>query len=199
MFLDPSVIAMLFAKSVPFEALRILIVDDNAYMRTLIKQVLRSFEVRAVEEAADQCEALLVLRSFHPDLVLVERELKPLDGIDFAKRLRRCPEPIDRTVPIIMISADATRCTVLAARDAGINEFLVQPMRAASLRSRIQAAIERPRPLVETAAYCGPCRRRTRHDYEGPDRRAREQEVTTHPLLSQEEINALMRPEEAFA
>lgn len=193
------VTAMPVATATRFEFLHILIIDDNPHMRSLIKQVLRSFEVRSIREATNGDEGLLVLRAFHPDLVIVRMEAEPLGGIALSKRIRGCSGNIDRTVPIILISGDRTRGTVLAARDAGINEFLLHPICAAGLRSRVQSVIDKPRPFVAAAAYCGPCRRRRRLEYEGPDRRTGEPDPFADPLLSQEEINALMQPEVAIA
>jgi len=61
---------------------------------------------------------------------------------------------------------------VRQARDAGTNEFLAKPVSANAILTRLLAVIEHPRPFVRTKVYFGPCRRRrTRDEYEGPERR----------------------------
>ena len=58
-----------------------------------------------------------------------------------------------------------------AARDAGVNEFVVKPFSAQGLFTRIQAVIEKPRPFVKVSGYFGPDRRRRRRPFEGEERR----------------------------
>ena len=70
-----------------------------------------------------------------------------------------------------MLTGFSERARILAARDSGINEYLLKPVSAKMLYSRIRAVIEQPRRLVKTKTYFGPDRRRGEQDFEGPDLR----------------------------
>jgi DNA-binding response OmpR family regulator len=75
-------------------------------------------------------------------------------------------------VPIIMITGHTEKENILAARDAGVTEFLAKPITAQSLFNRIAEIVERPRAFVRAEGYFGPDRRRrTLENYAGPWRR----------------------------
>lgn len=139
--------------------LRALIVDDNVHMRDLLKRLLGSRGVRYVEEAVDGGSALKMLASTKFDLVLLDLEMKPVDGIEFTRAIRAAPGQA-ATIPIIMVSGHADLKHVRQARDAGVNEFLVKPVTPKSLFDRIHDIFERPRAFVSSAGYNGPERRR---------------------------------------
>jgi DNA-binding response OmpR family regulator len=107
------------------------------------------------------------------DIAFVDFKLGGLDGLDFCKRIRLDPRCPNRYLPIIMITAYSERKRVIEALNAGVDEFLVKPVRAIDVANRVNAVIERRRPFVETQDYFGPDRRRhadPRH--KGPWRRA---------------------------
>jgi len=170
--------------------LSFLIVDANEFMRSLIMREIKAHarEVRAADNGA---EALKILRGYSPDVVFVDWEMEPVDGLEFVKRVRDPKESPNPYVRIIMVSAVAERQRVLAAWGAGIDEFLVKPVSAADLLGRIRKVIETPRPFIRVDTYCGPDRRRPRLPYDGPERRS---EIQQAQQLTQEEINALMNP-----
>ena len=170
--------------------LSFLIVDGSEFMRSLIKRGVKA-HAREIREAANGAEALRIMRAYCPDIVLVDWEMNPVDGLEFVKRVRdpkKSPFPFAR---IIMISAVAERQRVLDAWGAGIDEFLIKPVSATDLLGRVRKVIDNPRPFIRVATYCGPDRRRPRLPYDGPDRRSETQEAHQ---LTQEEINALMSP-----
>jgi DNA-binding response OmpR family regulator len=170
--------------------LSFLIVDDNEFMRSLIKREVKA-HAREIRDAADGAEALKILRGYAPDVVFVDWEMEPIDGLEFVKRVRDPKESPNPFLRIIMVSAVAERQRVLAAWGAGIDEFLVKPVSAADLLGRIRKVIDTPRPFIRVDTYCGPDRRRPRLPYDGPERRSSIQEAQQ---LTQEEINALMHP-----
>ena len=150
-----------------------LILDDNAHMRGLVRVILTSFGVREIEEAADSNEAFAMVVRGEFDIVFVDFKLGGLDGVDFCRRIRRDPASPNRYMPLVMITAYSERSRVLDAINAGVDEFLVKPVRAVDVANRVNAVIERRRPFVACADYFGPDRRR-RDDprHRGPWRRA---------------------------
>lgn len=153
-------------------ALHVLVVDDNAHMRSIVVAILRGIGIGTVKEAADGADALEVMRSGVPDIVICDLNMDPIDGLDFSKMVRTAPDSPFPFVPIIMMTGHTERSKVAAARDAGINELLAKPISARTLMDRIVAVIDKPRSFVKTSSYTGPCRRRTESkDFAGPWRR----------------------------
>ena len=155
------------------ESVSALILDDNAHMRGLVRVILASFGMRRIEEAADCNEALAHVVGGDIDIAFVDFKLSGLDGIDFCKRIRLDPDSPNRYLPLVMITAYSERRRVIDAINAGVDEFLVKPVRAVDVANRVNAVIERRRPFVQCPGYFGPDRRR-RDDprHKGPWRRA---------------------------
>jgi len=155
------------------ESVSALILDDNAHMRGLLRVILAGFGMRRIEEAATCMEAMAIVAAGDIDIAFVDFKLSGADGIEFCKHIRRGPNSPDTWLPIIMITAYSERSRVLDAVNAGVDEFLVKPVRAVDVANRVNAVIERRRPFVDIPGYFGPDRRR-RDDprYKGPWRRA---------------------------
>ena len=155
-----------------FEVLRVLIVEDNQHMRSLLRTLLNSIGIREIQEAGNGAAALEVLREKPCDLVLSDLAMKPMDGIDFTREIRQSPRSANPFMPIIMITGHTEKQRVETARDAGVTEFLAKPITPQSLFSRIAQIVEYPRPFVRCDTYFGPDRRRKTLDhYPGPWRR----------------------------
>lgn len=155
------------------ESLQILLVDDNQHMRAIVAAILKGAGVGHTYEVNDGSEALRVLRERSIDLAIVDFNMFPVDGVEFTRLVRNSPDSVNPYLPIIMMTGHAERTRVCEARDAGVTEFIVKPVTANSVLSRLQAVIFRPRPFVKSEAYAGPCRRRiTDPRFAGPFRRA---------------------------
>ncbi len=155
-----------------FENLKILVVEDNQHMRILLRSLLNSLGVRDVQEAANGAAALNLIRDKKCDLILTDLAMQPLDGLDLTREIRTSEHSANPFVPIIMITGHTEKHRVMAARDAGVTEFLAKPITAQSLFSRIAEIVERPRAFVRAEGYFGPDRRRrTLENYAGPWRR----------------------------
>jgi PleD family two-component response regulator len=164
------------ASEINLEEIKILVVDDNAFMRSLVRQLLKALGAREIFEASDGQEGYEVARQVKPDIALVDWVMEPEDGIQFVKNVRSAEDSPNRLMPIIMVSGYSEESRVLAARDAGANEFVVKPLSATSLFTRIQWVVENPRRFVTTDTYFGPDRRRKDVPFKGEDRRVSDQE-----------------------
>ena len=164
-------------------ALQILLVDDNAHMRTIATAVLKSAGIRKVIEASDGGAGLQMLRDHAIDLAIVDYNMFPLDGVEFTRLVRNSPDSPNPYLPIIMMTGHAGRQRVYEARDAGVTEFLAKPITAKAVLDRIQSVIWKPRPFVRTEGYFGPDRRRvTAAGYRGPWRRASDAAIEAVPI-----------------
>jgi CheY-like chemotaxis protein len=161
----------------PFEKLRVIVVDDNMHMRALLRGLLQSLGIHDVVETSDGGQAFAIMRDFKPDIVLTDLSMQPVDGIEFTRMVRTRKDSPNPYIPIIMVTGHTERSRVEAARDAGVNEFIVKPITAKNLTARITTIVERPRPFVRGESYVGPDRRRRKDDdREGPWRRSDDKE-----------------------
>ena len=150
---------------------KFLVVEDNPFMKDLLRQILRTLGWMQIVEASNGAEGYELFTQMSPDIVLLDWQMEPMDGLELTKIIRAKESP-NRYVPIIMITAFSEIARVTLARDVGVNEILVKPIAATSLFTRIRAVIERPRLFVEAETYFGPDRRRRADpNYKGEDRR----------------------------
>lgn len=152
--------------------LRVLVVDDNAHMRSLVATVLKAFGMREVEFAKEGTEAIDKLEATEFDLMITDLVMAPLDGITLTRMIRKGEARISPYLPIIVMTGHTDRQNVFEARDAGVTEIVAKPITPKALYERIVAIIEKPRPFVRAKGYTGPCRRRIKKDWY-PDERER--------------------------
>lgn len=155
-----------------FSQLRILLVDDNDFFRQVMSQILLSLGVRHLKYEKDPEKGLEFATNFPLDLIFVDWVMTPLNGLNFIRKIRQNPDNINALTPIIMTTSYSTAGCVVRARDAGSNAFLMKPITAKSVSRCIAQIIEKPRPFIRTATYCGPDRRFKIDTFEGEDRRA---------------------------
>jgi CheY-like chemotaxis protein len=160
-----------------FDRLKVLVVDDNLHMRTLVSAVLHAFGITTVWEAKSAEDAWTILTEKRCDLVFVDWVMDGMSGLEFTKNIRSAKDSPNQFVPIVMVTGHTSLQRVHAARDAGVNEFLAKPVSSKSVLARLISVIENPRPFVRTKSYFGPCRRRRRIEYHGPERRTEESEL----------------------
>jgi CheY-like chemotaxis protein len=156
-----------------FSSLRVLIVDDNPFMRRLLREVLvaLNFHPDRAWFAADGEDALRAMRDRRFDLIICDINMKPMDGKQFTKHVRMDSESEDPYVPIIICTGHAEIEHIREARDAGASEVLRKPITVRNLYERIRSIVEKPRPFIRSDDYHGPDRRRQDLPFKGPDRR----------------------------
>jgi two-component system chemotaxis response regulator CheY len=158
---------------VRYDLLKILVVDDNHYMRVLLAEILRAIGVKEIYEANDGAEGLQMMRDHAIDVVMTDLSMQPLDGIDFVRLLRNSPDSPNQLAPVIMITGHSTYQRVNEAREAGVNEFLAKPLTARGVIERLHQVVDNPRPFIRSEDYFGPDRRRRQDpSWVGPWRRA---------------------------
>jgi two-component system, chemotaxis family, chemotaxis protein CheY len=144
--------------------MRGLVLEDNAYMRRLLTEVLREMGVRDVAIVATVPEALKAMDA---------------DMLDFIRDIRLDRSNPQRRLPMIVVSGQSQKVVIEAARDAGANDFLIKPVSVKGLQARLSRAIEAPPVFIETKDYYGPDRRRPQMiRYSGPERRRRDGYLT---------------------
>jgi two-component system chemotaxis response regulator CheY len=139
----------------------VLVVDDEHYMRKVVRTMLMSLGVRTIYEAADGAAGLELIRTNSPDIVILDWQMPGLDGASFV-RIVRSPDTFPYPdVPIIMLTGHGERSRVIEAVQIGVNEFLLKPVSSKSLQDRMVSVLANPRPLVRAGGYYGPAPRKT--------------------------------------
>ncbi len=132
-------------KSIDFANTGILLVEDEVFIRNLLKLMLRSLGVRDIRDAADGTEGLTLLdNGFVPDLVFCDFHMAPMDGLTFMRHVRESADPVRTRLPMIMLTAATDEATVRAACGLGVGGYLVKPVSPKQLSDRMTALL-RPR------------------------------------------------------
>jgi len=138
------------------QALCVLVVDDNQYMRKMVRNLLVNCGIKDIYEAADGIAALDIIRTVGPDAVILDWEMPLLNGAELVRIVRSpgvFPMP---DVPIIMLSGHGERWRVVEAVRLGVNEYLIKPVSAKALYDRLLSIVMQPRPAVQLGDYYGP-------------------------------------------
>lgn len=157
-----------------FEYLKVLVVDDNRNMLSLLQDILRAMGVGDVAAAANGESAKEILTdsvSAPVDIVITDLSMEPVDGSALTRWIRRDPESPNRFLPVILLTGHTELGKIVEMRDAGVTEVLAKPINVASLSNRILNIIDRPRRFIDAEKYFGPDRRRHTGNYPGEEKR----------------------------
>ncbi|MBI3702466.1 MAG: response regulator [Rhizobiales bacterium] len=132
-----------------FAATKVLVVDDEYYMRKVVRTLLASIGVGTVYEALDGADGLEQIRRNAPDVVIVDWQMPKLDGPSFVRIVRTPATCAYPNVPIIMLTGHSERSRVVAAIELGVNDFLLKPVSKAALEERLLAVLGNPRAHLQ--------------------------------------------------
>ena len=122
--------------------MRVLVVDDFATMRRIIRTILNEIGITNVDEASDGAEALKRLRARNYDLLITDWNMPNMDGIELIKTVRNDTKQ-PQLLPIIMVTANTARELIIQAANAGVNGYIVKPFQANTLRDKIDLVFKR--------------------------------------------------------
>lgn len=117
---------------------RVLIVDDAAFMRMMIKDILKKGGYEVVGEAEDGVKAVERFKELQPDLVTMDITMPEMDGITAVKEIRK----IDPDAVIIMCSAMGQQAMVIDAIQAGAKDFVVKPFQPDRVLEAVKKVIQ---------------------------------------------------------
>src|ERR1700693_516730 len=117
------------------KSMNVLIVDDYKTMLRIIRNLLKQIEFNNVEEASDGSEALSKLRSGQFGLVISDWNMQPMTGLQLLQEVRA--DARLKATPFIMITAESKTENVVAAKQAGVSNYIVKPFNAETLRAKI--------------------------------------------------------------
>jgi len=170
---------------------RVLIVDPQPASANLIAEHMRTVCRPEVTVAASNAKGLRAAGKISPNVIFVELAGDKVDALTFTRMLRRSDLPC-RKAPVILTTASPSPSAILAARDAGVHEFLSKPFLVKDLLKRLEAVAMHPRDWVEAVDYIGPDRRRFNSgDYAGPLRRHADSAETPEQARIGQALNIL--------
>ena len=118
-------------------SMQILVVDDYNTMIRIIRNLLRQLGFSNVDEANDGSAALKCMRHKKYGLVISDWNMEPMTGYDLLKEVRADPDLA--ATPFIMVTAESKTDNVIAAKQAGVSNYIVKPFNAQTLKSKIDA------------------------------------------------------------
>ena len=121
--------------------MKILIVDDFSTMRRIIKNLLRDLGFTNTVEADDGLTAIPILNSGSIDFLVTDWNMPGMTGIDLLRHVR-ADEKL-RSLPVLMVTAEAKREQIIEAAQAGVNGYVVKPFTAIALKDKIEKIFER--------------------------------------------------------
>jgi two-component system chemotaxis response regulator CheY len=143
----------------PLYHFKVLIADSDQRLSQVLRGMLKQMGFANIQLVHDGKNALELLKKQPFDFLITDWNLKEMDGIAVATYIRRDANSPNMTMPIIMLTGRAETIDVKAARDMGINEFVVKPFSAKAIYLRLERIVEKPRYFIVAESFVGPDRR----------------------------------------
>jgi two-component system chemotaxis response regulator CheY len=121
------------------KSMNILIVDDYKTMLRIIRNLLRQLDFQNVDEATDGAQALSMLRTGSYGLVISDWNMQPMTGLQLLQEVRADAKL--KNLPFIMVTAESKTENVVAAKQAGVSNYIVKPFNAETLKEKIEKVL----------------------------------------------------------
>ncbi len=163
---------------------KVLIVDGDTRSRAFLRAVLMASTDAMMElaEATTFDEAIEILASFKPDLIIAEWAADTPDGLELLRRIRGGFKDVSRFTPYILLTDESDPHHCGQARDAGANRCLEKPVSVTELYLEIAAIFQNTQPFVNCQDYFGLDRRQHETHYSGDDRRCKHAVFVSPPI-----------------
>lgn len=119
----------------------ILIVDDYKTMLRIVRNLLNQLGFDNIEEATDGAMAYQKLKDKPYKLVISDWNMQPMSGFELLQKVRADEAPHIKTVPFIMVTAESKTENVIAAKQAGVSNYIIKPFNADTLKQKLTAVI----------------------------------------------------------
>lgn len=122
------------------KSMNVLIVDDYKTMLRIVRNLLNQLGFMNIEEATDGTMALEKLKERKYGLVISDWNMEPMTGLDLLKTIRATDDQ-HKSVPFIMVTAESKTENVIAAKAAGVNNYIIKPFNADTLKTKMQSVL----------------------------------------------------------
>ena len=116
----------------------VLIVDDYNTMLRIIKNLLKQLGFHNVDEATDGAMAFEKVKQKNYGLIISDWNMEPMSGLEFLEAVRGSSDDQIKNVPFIMVTAESKTENVVIAKKAGVNNYIVKPFNAETLKSKME-------------------------------------------------------------
>jgi len=127
-------------KSIDYR-MKVLVVDDFATMRKIVRNILKQIGFENIAEAEDGNVALQLIKHETVGLVVTDWNMPNLGGLDLLKQIRQNPQT--SKLPVLMVTAEGLKDNVLEAVKAGVNNYVVKPFTAEVFQEKIEAIFKK--------------------------------------------------------
>ncbi len=117
----------------------VLIVDDYKTMLKIINNLLRQLGFENIDEATDGRMAYEMLAKKKYSIIISDWNMEPVSGLELLKKVRS--NPIVKDIPFVMVTAESKTENILAAKQAGVSNYIVKPFNAATLKEKLVACL----------------------------------------------------------
>lgn len=119
--------------------MNVLIVDDYKTMLRIIRNLLKQLGFNNVDEATDGSMALQMLRVGNYGLIISDWNMEPMTGLQLLREVRADPKL--KSIPFIMVTAESKSENVIAAKEAGVSNYIVKPFNAETLKTKMVSVL----------------------------------------------------------
>ena len=121
--------------------MKVLVVDDFATMRKIVRNILKQIGFEDITEAEDGSVALRLIKSEPVGLVVSDWNMPNMSGLDLLKEIRKNPQTA--SLPVLMVTAEGLKENVMEAVKAGVNNYVVKPFTAEVLQEKIESIFKK--------------------------------------------------------
>ena len=139
--------------SIDFSETRVLIIDDEEFMRIMVRRLLKNIGVTNVSEAADGADGLTKLTSDPPDLIILDIMMEPMNGLKFLKMLRTGMSGAPRDLPVVVITGSAEQAVFGTAMKLDCNAFVRKGDGQDAIQGRMARVLDETTEIKEAGAY----------------------------------------------
>jgi PleD family two-component response regulator len=150
--------------------IRTIIIDEKGHASSLVRSLLLRLGVQRIAALHSTDDALKLMREETFDVVFCDEYSAPLNPVAFVKAVRRDLTTKDVTIPVVLISAGASRKQIELARDSGLNDVIAKPVSVDTIERKLRQLVLEPQAFVTAKTFLGPDRRRSGEERRGEPR-----------------------------
>jgi two-component system chemotaxis response regulator CheY len=139
-----------------FATAKVLLVDDEHYMRKVVRTMLMGIDMREIYEAADSKAGIDLIRRQRPDVIILDWAMPGLDGPGFVRTVRSPATFPHPNVPIIMLTGHGERSRVAEVVKIGVDGFLLKPVSSKALQDSMVAVLSKPHQVMQSGNGAAP-------------------------------------------
>ncbi|MDG2285895.1 MAG: response regulator [Alphaproteobacteria bacterium] len=126
---------------VSVDDVRIIVIDDEEFVRNIIVQILGRLHIRKISQAADGAEGMKQTLVMKPHLVLCDIHMEPVGGMKYLSTIRGVNQPQIAKTPVIFLTSDAGQEKVMRARELNVSGYMVKPVSVNDVKKQINRVL----------------------------------------------------------